>query len=305
MCSPPCYFEDSGIVYRCLADGYEDKCDGNFNSNSKACNGNPGEWVDQYWETSTHESCVPAGSATPDGWSTNLDGDAVPDANAAELCVDQAMHDFCNDLAVPEVIDPSDEAMETGNYWNLPATLVDSGLVGQLDRENAMLVMKGHIKWTLPTEQLSDAAERPDGPRGVLYDVAKDLRIGVMALNDNGALTECDAASPSTSIVSYCPATNKDGARVISQIDAGAFVDASNVENWDHYKDLTVAINDIQANSWTPLAEAMYNALGYYGQNKIPRLDETETDFKTESEDASMARPGSILVPEQSCPHYH
>ncbi len=33
----------------------------------------------------------------------------------------------------------------------------------------------------------NDAAERPDGPRGVLYDVAKDLRIGVMALNDNGA----------------------------------------------------------------------------------------------------------------------
>ncbi len=54
---------------------------------------------------------------------------------------------------------------------------------------------------------------------------------------------------------------------------------------------MTAAINDIQANSWTPLAEAMYNALGYYGQNKVPRLDETKTDFKTEAEDASWPDP--------------
>ncbi len=36
------------------------------------------------------------------------------------------------------------------------------------------------------------------------------------------------------------------------------------------------AINDIKATSWTPLAEAFYNALGYYSQNSALRLDSND-----------------------------
>ena len=55
-------------------------------------------------------------------------------------------------------------------------------------------------------------------------------------------------------------------------------------EDWDHYVKLKTSINDTRANAWTPLAEAMYTALSYYGQNKVPRLDPRLTDFKLPTE---------------------
>ena len=298
--SYPWYFTVAGDSreHRCLDAGSEDICSGNFNTTQKSCNK---EWFSIYWDTSTTPpttDCTPAATAIPAGWSTNLNGDAIiPDADAAEKCVDQAMHDFCRDLEVPEVIDPSDEATETTNYWNLPAILVDSGLVGQLDRETPLLVMKGQIKWNIPAEQTTDVAEKPNGPRGVLYDVAQVIRVGIMALNDNGSLAECSATSSNNpSIIKYCPAANKDGARVISQIKQGMYFDdmgtpgnsSDDKENWDHYTEVVASINATRAISWTPLAEAIYTALGYYGQNKVPRIDPLDlTDYKLPNEDTA------------------
>ena len=100
---------------------------------------------------------------------------------------------------MPEVIDPSDQVFATGDTYNIPAALIDTGLYNQLTAKKPLLNMSGYLKYTLPVEQDSattntvphDSPDRPDGPRGVLYDVAEDLRIGVMALNDNGAKWEC------------------------------------------------------------------------------------------------------------------
>ena len=218
-----------------------------------------------------------------------------------DACIEYAEYDYCQSLALPEVIDPSDQVFATGDTYNIPAALIDTGLYNQLTAKKPLLNMSGYLKYTLPVDQNSatsntfphDSPDRPDGPRGVLYDVAEDLRIGVMALNDNGAKWECtNLPSDDPTIVKYCPDSNKDGARVITQIDEGMSkildpIDPSIItEDWQHYVKLTTSINDTRANAWTPLAEAMYTALSYYGQNKVPRIDPLDlTDYKLPNED--------------------
>ncbi|MCJ7603100.1 MAG: hypothetical protein MUO63_16575, partial [Desulfobulbaceae bacterium] len=204
-------------------------------------------------------SCVDDGTtwtcyeALSDG--NNLTDNCYTADATGDLCVDQAIKDFCSIISVPEVIDPSDSTSLTGEVWNAPAYLVDSGLVGQMDQPIA--TMRGYVY-------------QPTTPTGVLHSTAAELRIGAMAFNSVGSLTECASADPSAALVKYCPAANnKDGASVISEIRLGS----ENTGSQTHVEDLADAINDVRATSWTPLAEAMYTAIGYYTQNDNMKLD--------------------------------
>lgn len=181
------------------------------------------------------------------------------------LCVEQAIKDFCGILTVPEVIDPSDSTSATGEVWNAPAYLIDSGIIGQMDLPLA--TMKGYIRETSP-------------PSGLLHTTtATELRMGAMAFNYVGAKTECDVENPNDAIEKYCPEDNKDGAHLLARIQRGT---TKTGDNRIHRDDLVDVINDIRATSWTPLAEAMFNALGYYTQDVDKRLD--QDDFLVESE---------------------
>ncbi|MHB1349582.1 MAG: PilC/PilY family type IV pilus protein [Desulfobulbaceae bacterium] len=202
-----------------------------------------------------------------------------------DRCVDQALKDFCGQVEVPEVIDPSDSTGLTEEVWNAPAMLTDSGLLGQLDQP--ILTMLGHIA-------------QPTAPSGILHKAATDLRIGVMAFNHNGAKTECDAlaADPAaaTSAISYdCPDENRDGAQLLANIKLGT---AKTAVDRTHVDDLVDSINAIKATSWTPLAEAMYNVLGYYTQDTVKRLN--PDDFLVESEvpdwDAATSYEAGAIV---------
>ncbi|MBW2173899.1 MAG: hypothetical protein JRF64_04520 [Deltaproteobacteria bacterium] len=44
-----------------------------------------------------------------------------------DTCIRTALQDYCGILEIPEVVDPTDEAGETGEFWNIPAVLIDSG----------------------------------------------------------------------------------------------------------------------------------------------------------------------------------
>ena len=154
--------------------------------------------------------------------------------------------DYCGILEVPEVVDPSDQAAITGEFWNIPAVLIDSGVIAQLDQPKA--VLKTNI----------DATD----PVGLLQEFTKDLRIGAMVFNNDGSNSECQTPDPH--ILYHCTdPDNKDGGKVIVYIDSGE----------DHTTALVSAINAIIATSWTPLAEAMFNAIGYYSQNGSLRLN--------------------------------
>ncbi|MDH3346832.1 MAG: hypothetical protein OEM02_01850 [Desulfobulbaceae bacterium] len=180
------------------------------------------------------------------------------------FCVDQALRDFCKFIEIPEIIDPSDSTGLTGTVWNAPAILVDSGIAGQIGKP--LLEMKGYILHLTP-------------PTGVLQAVSDKLRIGLMTFNDNGAKAEClTYASDPTDPISYnCPDEgNRDGSKIVTYID-------NDPEGEDsHETELIDGINDIKAVAWTPLAEAMFNAIGYYAQKSSMRLD--SEDFNLESE---------------------
>ncbi len=171
----------------------------------------------------------------------------------SDACIEAALQDYCGVVEIPEVIDPTDQAGETGEFWNLPAVLIDSGVVAQIGEPLA--VLKGHV-------------HAPAPPEGMLKEFADDIRMGVMVFNDNGSKSECDP-SLDPHILYECHAKNRDGGKVVAYIDQGAV----------HANTLIAAINNIKANSWTPMAEAYYTAMKYYTQSNINLLNRDLPDF--------------------------
>jgi type IV pilus assembly protein PilY1 len=170
-----------------------------------------------------------------------------------DACIGQALQDYCSMVQVTEVVDPTDQADVTVTLWNIPAMLIDTGVVAQLGEPLA--VFKAYVS-------------RAEAPTGLLQDFADNLRLGAMVFNDHGSKSECGQPDPHILYNCADPA-NRDGGRIISYIDQGGA----------HTNSLISAINDIRANSWTPVAEAVYNAIGYYTQNTALRLD--SNDFVT------------------------
>ncbi|MBW1818598.1 MAG: hypothetical protein JRJ60_15760 [Deltaproteobacteria bacterium] len=162
--------------------------------------------------------------------------------------------DYCGELEFPEVVDPTDQAGETGEFWNIPAVLIDTGIVAQLNYPLA--VFKANV-----------LQEEP--PEGLIQEFAEDLRIGAMTFNYDGSKSECIRPDPYI-LYDCADGENRDGAQVISYIDQGSA----------HTDQLVSAINDIKATTWTPLSEGMYNAIGYYGQNSWLRLNSADFEIK-------------------------
>ncbi|MEA2084912.1 MAG: hypothetical protein U9O82_11900 [Thermodesulfobacteriota bacterium] len=202
----------------------------------------------------TVQDCEGGGDIGEDGWTDDLDVDDLDDDGdttepVIDMCVDQALRDFCGVVQIPQVTDPSDLESSTGEIWNIPAMLIDSGVIGQLDQPIATLY--GYIY-------------EPTPPEGLIQEFATDLRMGVMRFNAEGSESECDLLDPH--VLYTCldlGDDNKDGGIVIEDID----------QNEDHTDNLVIAINKMEADTWTPLAEAMYNAIGYYGQNVLFQLN--------------------------------
>lgn len=361
---------------------YTEYCTNLHTSGTRCQNAN--SWEEYTVDSVSELQCDPndpiyTGGGTDPGWSSILyPNDADPDALTADQqaiaelsnrnagatgltdpawwCIFQGMEDYCADTSVPEVIDPSDLASDSGSTYNLPATLIDSGVVAQLGTDRPLATFKGFIKYDLPDNHDSDpgntnadgefegdSAYRPDGPRNVLFDVAEryDLRLGVMAFNEVGSSTECDYlkttcttgsdgsftacadgtydadeceyCTNSLNMDKYCPeyGLNRDGARVISQIARSMVGDAQDpldlnddTEDWSHYVELTKAINDTKATSWTPLSEAVFAALGYYGQNTAMRINSAEAQTaceKTSGDEFKVCAVGTGTYDEVLC----
>ena len=186
------------------------------------------------------QDCTGGGSVLIDGW-TDDDGDL------GYTCVDQAIKDYCGIVEIPQVVDPSDAADATGTIWNAPAVLIDSGVLSQLNEP--LIVLKG---------QVAQAA----APTGLIQLYADKIRMGAMIFNADGSLSECSQTDPNI-LYGCADAGNLDGGRIVSYID----------QSGAHTADLITAINAIKATSWTPLAEAMFNAIGYYTQTDTLRLN--------------------------------
>lgn len=221
-----CNGEGSTGNPRCI-DGYLYQCDGNYNSNQDSCKGNPGQWVKM------QECTGGGGSGGSAGW-------------ISDDCIDLGLKDFCGAMSVPEVVDPSDQVTgtgdETGEYWNLPAMMVDSGVVEQVG--TPLITMIGHIT-------------QPDVPSGLLQEFSESIRMGAMTFNYDGAKSEC-SVDADFYVTNDCDNPDiLDAAKVVTAIGKGD----------QHTIDLVAAVNAITAETWTPLGEAMYSAVGYYRQD--------------------------------------
>ena len=280
-----CTYGDLGGFYK-NEGGYNYECTDVKVKNGVVYCKKEDDWELLYlWDDGTSGSCnagdIWGGGTATAGWSGEIDGnltttdpDSVTQAEADEadipnnlgdlnsdaeyLCIWQAMEDYCSDLTTPEVIDPSDDSGVTTEYGNLPANLIDSGVMSQLGIEHPLAVMKGYI-------------EQVDRPEGIIHEVAQELRMGAMAFNYVGAETECGPDYVTGNVERFCPEENIDGAKLITPIELGALVKNSDNtftkgERW-HVDDMAESINWTRATSWTPLAEAVFNAVGYYTQN--------------------------------------
>lgn len=184
----------------------------------------------------------------------DYNGDGTVDSTDVDQCIDDALRDFCGIVQVPQVIDPSDLQQSTGEIWNIPAMLVDSGVVGQLGQPLA--TMKGDI---------AQASQ----PEGLVQQYDTVIRMGAMSFNKEGSKSECSQPNPYV-LYNCTDSTNEDGAHLDVPIDS----DAPGVTT--HQDALVSAINNIKADTWTPLAEAFYDVLGYYGQDSNRRLNPTD-----------------------------
>ena len=251
-CTPRvCTTEPASGAAEICVNGTVRYCSGNYNANHDSCNK---DWVVKI-------DCEGGGDLAVEGWTNDAPDD--PDA-----CIDQAIKDYCGIIEVPQVIDPSDAADNTGEIWNAPAVLIDSGVVAQLDQP--LVVLKGHIAQSTV-------------PNGLIEKYADKIRMGAMVFNDEGSLSECSAPDPYV-LYSCSDSGNRDGGKIISYIDQS---DA-------HTTALVSAINDIKATSWTPLAESMFNAIGYFTQNSAMRLD--SSDFTMTDPIAAWCQNNNILI---------
>jgi hypothetical protein len=180
-----------------------------------------------------------------------------------DSCIEEAIIDFCGFLSSPDVPDPSDQSSiaSTGEYWNIPALLWDGAINGQLD------------------DKIGTMSAKVRSPRriGLIHIYADDIRFGVMGFypqSGSGVKSECGDYGLFTNCA-------YDGAQVAVPVDDG---DAA------HTAAVAEAINDYDGETWTPLAESMYTAVGYFTQKESMRLNSvndyavnadaaTDTDF--------------------------
>lgn len=164
---------------------------------------------------------------------------------SVDACIEQAIQDYCGLIEIPEVVDPTDQAGDTGEFWNIPAVLIDSGVVAQLASQ-PVAVVQGYVQQTAV-------------PTGLVQEYSGESHMGVMKFNDDGSKSECTQPDPYVLYKCADPA-NRDGSQITAPIGSAAAT-------------LVNGVNEIDADSWTPIAEAMYNTIGYYTQNAAYRLD--------------------------------
>jgi Tfp pilus tip-associated adhesin PilY1 len=272
------------------------------------------------------ETCVPPIPAGPTWW--------------CDSCIEEAIIDFCGQLSVPEVIDPSDQSSLAGEgqYWNIPALMWDqaadaqlddaidigrsedydedangngvfdpgvdsdcdgdaddangdgtldlgedldddcifdvaNGILdagedldgdGELDVARGFMVAKVRaLHEDLDNDGELDAGEDIDGdgrldtrPEGLIQEFGDRVRFGLMAFKGNGDLSECGDYD----LFTNCAAD-------------GAIIDVEIGDNdYTHAQAVADAMNDRDAETWTPMAEAVYTAIGYYTQDPSMRL---------------------------------
>ncbi len=212
--------------------------------------------------------------------------------NFSTLCTqaqqDQRMANYCIvNVNTNPVADPSSTALSTSG-GSAPGFILEQGLL------NMQPVGSFQVKVALATT-----------PTGLIDRYSDRIRFGAMTFLNNGSGSECGSSSIpcskvcSTTTTRICyvssdcptgetcgPLAKTDGGQIISYVGAGncsvTTATSCNVDSdcasltpsgqycvpstGSHASGLVNSIDAIPATSWTPFAEAFYNAMGYFAR---------------------------------------
>ncbi|MBU5614772.1 pilus assembly protein [Geomonas azotofigens] len=189
-------------------------------------------------------------------------------------CTVKQTKDFCSEVQMPWLADPSVGVTQAGTNASLPAYILDAGITSL-----------GQVAGTLQVRVATAAA-----PTGLIQLFATEINLGAMVFNDNGAGSECGGVIP---CVKHCKNdapprrecyvngdcgsagpcvedTRNDGGRIIS------YINYSEVGDHGTGSSLVAAIDAIRGTSWTPLAEAFYDVIGYFANQDKLRLQQDD-----------------------------
>jgi len=214
-------------------------------------------------------------------------------------CLRRQTLDYCSDLAHPWLTDPSATANMTGTNLNVPGFILDAGITNL-----------GEVSGTLVAR-----VPAPAPPSGLIQKYGDRINFGAMVFNDNGSGSECGDANSQIPCVKHCqydPAPKRecaqasdclnaapdacredphlDGARVISYLNHSPLGDHRAGSG------LIAAIDQVNANSWTPWAEAFYEAIGYFGNRAELRLQAQDFDLTWKPSQYSCQKNNILMV---------
>jgi len=186
--------------------------------------------------------------------------DVMQDLNSLlETCLETPELPF----ALPRAGDPSMRIPLKPGQVNLPSLLTDRLAEEQLGLP--LLIMQGVVL---------DPRYADIPPRGILHQTAGRLRAGIMKFNHDGSRSECGhskGASADDALFHLaendCSGDSLDGGSVIVDIQDGTP---------DHIDHMVKQVNAVQADSWSPLAEAVFTAIGYYTQRPDMRINPSD-----------------------------
>jgi type IV pilus assembly protein PilY1 len=211
------------------------------------------------------------------------EGGALQNTN----CFFSQTNDYCNEIRKPTITDPSSTATMSGPGMQVPSFILDAGIY--------------YLGTPSGSYRARVLAESP--PTGMVQGFSGSINFGAMVFNANGAAgTECGEGklvcgmhcSTRTEVECHedwdCGGEETcepgvDGARILSYITEPASSSA----------DLIGAINSLKGSTWTPYAEAFYNAIGYYAGREDLRL--SQNDFNLSPAPPQLAcRKNNILI---------
>lgn len=192
--------------------------------------------------------------------------------NQGYSCVDSSLRKYCTDTDEVTVVDSTVVNDPQGTSWGIPAVLVDTATLAQLGNplKNPVTGRGALLGRVLTSSQ----------PTGLIQEFKYNLRMGAMQFNP-GPVSECtpirrpdgtykaslyDCLQDKGSMINAfsLPDTSKsNGGKVVRPIDDGDV----------HLEKLITAINNISATAWTPMAEAYFEAVGYFAQKNSLRLN--------------------------------
>ncbi|OHE61033.1 MAG: hypothetical protein A2Z47_01100 [Thermodesulfovibrio sp. RBG_19FT_COMBO_42_12] len=208
-------------------------------------------------------------------WKNTADKWQVLPPDTVDACIRRELTDFCRGIQIGEVVDPSEGSVSTDEAWNIPAFLADASIKSQL----------GDPIRTYQARIVSAA------PEGLLQEFSELIRFGIMTFNNYGSLTEC--VIPDSHITYTCnEPTNKDAGKVIHHIESKCSVSGNACTTGadcpageecfspvgDHSSGLINTVDGITAQTWTPFAEAFYNAIGYFANRVDVRINPDDFD---------------------------